>query len=77
MERLTSKRWKDLSPDDCCRIAGDCTYRCFGDACPRVDCLLPRLYAKLARYEDTGLQPEQVDPYVARPLRTRVRRVRK
>ena len=77
MERLTSKNWRDLSPGDCCQIACDCTYLCFGDACPRVSCLLPRLYAKLARYEDTGLQPEQIDPRFVRPLKARVRRAKK
>lgn len=77
MERLTAKDWKELSPVICCRIASDCANQRFNNSCPRASCLLPRLYAKLAAYEDTGLQPEQIDPYIVRPLKVRVRRVRK
>lgn len=77
MDRLTAKNWKDLSPGDCCSMAADCTYRCFDGDCPRISCLLPRLYAKLAKYEDTGLQPEQIDPRFVRPLKAKVRRVKR
>lgn len=78
MKRLTAESWKDLSRDDCCQMAADCAFRCFDEACPRgTICLLPRLYAKLAAYEDTGLQPEQIDPRFVRPLKAKVRRAKK
>ena len=77
MDRLTPKNWSDLSRGECCRMAAACV----GPGLVNIDhcegCMLPRLYAKLAKYEDIGLQPEQIDPYVVRPLKAQVRRVRK
>lgn len=76
MERLTKTDWRDLSPAVVCALVApscDCDY----PRNPCEGCGVPRIYAKLAAYEDTGLAPEQIDPNVMRPLKAWVRRKRK
>ena len=56
MERLTDRGWREMSPFECgadlcqCRPSDGCT-KCRA-------CLVPRLYARLAAYEDSGLDPD-------------------
>lgn len=76
MERLTKPNWRDLSARDaCCLSAPGCAHGFVPAVCDV--CRVPRIYAALAAYEDTGLEPEQIDPNAIRPLKARVRRVKK
>lgn len=77
MKRLTHENWRGLSPAECCRMSSACTDLILEGPGSCANCPLPRLYAKLAAYEDTGLRPEQIDPRFVRPLKAKVRRVKK
>lgn len=52
MERLTDKEWRNLDPWECCGQDGYCTRGSHdvGGCCN--GCIVPSLYAKLAKYED-------------------------
>ena len=73
MDRLTVKDWPELSLNNCCALASRCEYKP-GPQC--VGCKIPQIYVRLAQYEDTGLEPGQIDPAHPRPIRVKVRRAR-
>lgn len=77
MERLTVKNWPELTLPECYRLVGGCLtstpepgFKCNG-------CPAPRLYVRLAQYEDTGLLPDEIDPRVRKPLKAKMRRKRR
>lgn len=60
MERLTEQCWKNLDPWECCGQDKYCRRGCHDlDGCTG-GCIVPKLYAQLGKYEDTGLTPEEV-----------------
>ncbi len=71
MERLTDSDWAAHAPRCACAQRDLCRGR--PSACE--DCLVLRAYIKLAHYEDTGLEPWEVDPRHRRPITAIVRRV--
>lgn len=70
MERLTERSWREMSPDECgarlcrCRPADGC-----------AGCRVPRLYARLAVYEDSGIDPDALR--VLSPAKVKRRRARR
>lgn len=60
MERLTSKCWRDLHPWECCGQDNYCARGSHDEGGCANGCIVPKLYFRLARYEDTGLEPEAV-----------------
>lgn len=60
MERLTEKNWRNLDPWECCGQDYYCRRGCHEDGGCAKGCIVPRIYARLAVYEDTGLEPEEV-----------------
>lgn len=58
MKRMTDINWRDMTPGQCAAV---CRCNPFSDGpgtC--AGCTVPMLYARLARYEDSGLDPEQL-----------------
>ena len=72
MERLTSERWKNLDPWECCGQDHFCTRGrhdlggCMGG------CIVPKLYVCLGKYEDTGLTPEGIIELCAMSNRAKI-----
>lgn len=64
MERLTSKTWRNLDPWECCGQDNYCKRGCHEDGGCNNGCIVPRLYSRLARYEDLGLLPEEIDEFL-------------
>ena len=62
MERLTDPCWKNLDPWECCGQDYYCKRGCHDKGGCTNGCIVPKLYARLAAYEDTGLTPEEVLP---------------
>ncbi len=60
MERLTRKNWRNLDPWETCGHDNYCKRGCHEQGGCTKGCIVPRIYASLAAYEDTGLEPEQV-----------------
>lgn len=60
MERLTESYWMNLDPWECCGQDNYCKRDCHEVGGCTNGCKVPKLYARLARYEDTGLMPEEV-----------------
>lgn len=60
MERLTDPCWKNLDPWECCGQDYYCKRGCHDKGGCTNGCIVPKLYARLAAYEDTGLSPEKV-----------------
>ena len=60
MERLTYKSWRNLDPWECCGQDKFCTRGCHDLGGCIHGCIVPKLYNRLAAYEDTGLEPEEV-----------------
>lgn len=52
MERLTEKHWKNLDPWECCGQDRFCGRRSDDLGGCRNGCIVPKLYARLAAYED-------------------------
>lgn len=52
MERLTDKNWRNLDPWECCGQAEYCKRTCHSKGGCANGCIVPKLYAKLAQYED-------------------------
>lgn len=52
MERLTEKCWRNLDQD----LGGG-----------TGGCIVPKVYARLAAYEDTGLTPEEISALIPPP----------
>ena len=59
MERLTDKCWRNLDPWECCGQDHFCNRGCYDAGGCNNGCIVPKLYARLAAYEDTGLTPEE------------------
>lgn len=60
MERLTDKHWRNCDPWECCGQANFCQRGCHDPGGCANGCIVLRLYARLAAYEDTGLTTEEV-----------------
>lgn len=59
-ERLTEECWRNLDPWECCGQDNYCQRGCHDEGGCTGGCIVPKLYARLATYEDTGLAPEEV-----------------
>ena len=60
MERLTEKYWGNLDPWECCGQDYYCKRGCHDEGRCTKGCIVPQIYVRLAKYEDTGLTPEEV-----------------
>ena len=60
MERLTSKYWRNLDPWEMCGQDNYCKRGCHEQGGCTKGCIVPRIYGRLAVYEDTGLEPEEI-----------------
>lgn len=60
MDRLTEKAWANLDPWECCGQDGYCLRPSNKPGGCRQGCIVPKLYVRLAKYEDIGLTPEGV-----------------
>ncbi len=60
MERLTEKYWRNLDPWECCGQDYYCKRDCHEEGGCTKGCIVPKTYNRLAKYEDTGLTPEEV-----------------
>lgn len=60
MERLTNKAWRNFDPWECCGQDKYCQRGCHDTGGCTKGCIVPRLYARLGAYEDTGLTPQEV-----------------
>lgn len=64
MERLTDKCWRNLDPWECCGQDNFCKRGCHDAGGCNNGCIVPKLYARLAAYEDTGIEPKEVSELV-------------
>ena len=60
MERMTRKNWRNLDPWEKCGQDNYCKRRCHEQGGCTKGCIVPRIYARLAAYEDTGLAAEEI-----------------
>ena len=60
MERLTDRYWRNFDPWECCGQDNYCQRGCHDEGGCANGCIVPKLYVRLAKYEDTGLEPEEV-----------------
>lgn len=60
MERLTRKNWRNLDPWEKCGQDNFCKRGCHEQGGCTKGCIVPRIYDRLAAYEDTGLEPEEI-----------------
>lgn len=56
MERLTDKAWRNLDPWECCGQDHYCKRGCHDEGGCNKGCIVPKLYGKLAVYEDAEEQ---------------------
>ena len=61
MERLTNTAWRNFDPWECCGQDNFCTRGCHEKGGCNNGCIVPKLYGRLAAYEDTGLEPEEIN----------------
>ena len=61
MERLTIKNWRNLDPWETCGQDYYCNRQCHEKGGCTNGCIVPRIYAHLATYEDTGMEPEDLN----------------
>lgn len=59
MERLTDKHWRNLDPWECCGQDKYCKRNCHEEGGCANGCIVPKLYRRLAMYEDVGLAPAE------------------
>lgn len=52
MDRLTDKAWRNLDPWECCGQDHFCKRGCHDDGGCTKGCIVPKLYKRLAEYED-------------------------
>ena len=64
-ERLTRKNWRNLDPWETCGQDNYCKRGCHEQGGCTKGCIVPRIYARLAAYEDTGLEPEEIKVHEA------------
>ena len=60
MERLTDPCWKNLDPWECCGQDYYCKRGCHDKGGCTNGCIVPKLYARLAAYEEIGMMPEEI-----------------
>lgn len=60
MSRLTKTNWKNLDPWETCGQGMYCTRNCHEDGGCANGCPVPKNYRRLAKYENTGLTPEEI-----------------
>lgn len=60
MERLTIKNWRNLDPWETCGQDNYCKRGCHEQGGCTNGCIVPRIYARLAAYEDAGLEPQDM-----------------
>ena len=60
MDRLTNDAWRNFDPWECCGQDKCCQRGCHDPGGCTKGCVVPRLYARLGTYEDTGLTPEEI-----------------
>lgn len=60
MERLTKTNYRNLDPWECCGQDDYCQRKCHEKGGCANGCDVPKLYARLAAYEDTGLMPYEI-----------------
>lgn len=60
MERLTDKYWRNFDPWEFCGQDNYCKRGCHDPGGCRNGCIVPKLYCRLALYEETGLGPEEI-----------------
>lgn len=60
MERLTDKCWRNFDPWECCGQDEFCIRGCHDQGGCTNGCIVPKLYCRLAAYEETGLEPEEI-----------------
>lgn len=58
MERLTKKNWQNLDAWESCGQDSYCRRTCTEPGGCAKGCIVPKMYSRLAEYEDTGLEPE-------------------
>ena len=63
MERLTNKSWRNFDPWECCGQDKYCQRGCHDPGGCTKGCIVPRLYERLAAYEDTGLTADVCAEY--------------
>lgn len=56
MERLTDKNWRNLDPWECCGQDKYCKRGCHEQGGCTNGCIVPKLYTRLAEYEDMAEQ---------------------
>lgn len=56
MERLTDKNWRNLDPWECCGQDKYCKRRCHEQGGCTNGCIVPKLYTRLAKFEDMAEQ---------------------
>lgn len=59
MKRLTDEHWRNFDPWECCGQDKYCNRGCHDEGGCINGCIVPKLYARLAAYEDTGLEPDE------------------
>lgn len=60
MDRLTENNWQNLDPWECCGQDRYCRKENYAPGGCNNGCVIPKLYSRLAAYEDTGITPEEV-----------------
>ena len=65
MERLTRKNWRNLDPWEKCGQDNFCKRGCHEQGGCTKGCIVPRIYDRLAAYEGTGLEPEEIKVHEA------------
>mgnify|MGYP007056177379 CR=1 FL=1 len=60
MERLTEKVWRNLDPWECCGQDEYCRRDGHEDGGCTKGCIVPKLYSRLAKYEDLDLLPGEI-----------------
>lgn len=66
MKRLTKKNWQNLDPWETCGQDNYCKRGCHEQGGCTKGCIVPRIYARLAAYEDSGLEPEEIADFMKR-----------
>lgn len=60
MERLTDKEWRNFDPWECCGQDGFCKRGCHDSGGCNNGCIVPKLYKRLAQYEDEEEQGRMI-----------------
>lgn len=60
MVRLTDKYWRNFDPWEFCGQDHYCQRGCHDEGGCIRGCIVPKLYARLAEYEDIGFTPEEI-----------------